>query len=70
MIRNVSFEKFDHDYESLETSPYNAAQDYFNGGWDCALNKMEELFASRLTTEMNVEDVIKLFGIIPSRTLY
>jgi hypothetical protein len=64
MIRNVSFEKFDRDYESLETSPYNAAQDYFNGGWDCALNKMEELFADRITGDMKPGDFIKLFRSI------
>lgn len=59
--KEKAYKQFDELYEEHEVSPYNAAQDYFNAGWDGALEKMESLFADGLTGDMKTSDIISLF---------
>ena len=49
---------------SEKEKAYNAAQDYFNAGWDGALEKMESFFADGLTGDMKISDIIGLFRSI------
>lgn len=60
-IREKEYENYDKMYEELEASPYNAAQDYFNGGWDAVLRKFGERFSNELTGGMVSDDIVSLF---------
>jgi len=62
--KEKAYKDFDNLYEEHEISPYNAAQDYFNAGWDGALEKMESFFADRITGDMKPSDFIRLFRSI------
>ena len=63
-LKEKSYKDFDNFYEEQEVSPYNAAQDYFNAGWDSALKSMETLFADRLTGDIKASEIIGLFRSI------
>lgn len=39
---NDEYKKFDEEYERLEVQPYNAAYDYYNGGWNTAIMAMSD----------------------------
>lgn len=62
--KEKAYKHFDELYEEHEISPYNAAQDYFNAGWEEALKKVESLFADGLTGDMKASDLIKLFRTV------
>ena len=47
-IKEEEYENYDKMYEELEVSPYNAAQNYFNGGWDAVLKNFGERFSNEL----------------------
>ncbi|MBO6261212.1 MAG: hypothetical protein J6N95_01220 [Bacilli bacterium] len=39
---NDEYKKFDEEYERLEVQPYNAAYDYYSGGWNTAIMAMSD----------------------------
>lgn len=60
-IKEEEYKNYDKMYEELEVSPYNAAQNYFNGGWDAVLKKFGEWFSNELTGSMAPDDIVSLF---------
>lgn len=60
-IKEEEYKNYDEMYEELEVSPYNAAQNYFNGGWNAVLKKFGERFSNELTGGMAPDDIVSLF---------
>ena len=61
---NEEYKKFDEDYERLEVQPYNAAYDYYSGGWNTAIMVMSdrnrELIKKAGLSDLQIEKLVSL----------
>ena len=61
---NEEYKKFDDEYERLEVQPYNAAYDYYSGGWNTAImvmsDKIRELLKKAGLSDLQIEKLVSL----------
>lgn len=61
---NDEYKKFDEEYECLEVQPYNAAYDYYSGGWNTAImvmsDRIRELIKKAGLSDLQIEKLLSL----------
>ena len=61
---NEEYKKFDEEYERLEVQPYNAAYDYYSGGWNTAImvmsDRIRELIKKAGLSDLQIEKLVSL----------
>ena len=64
---NDEYKKFDEEYERLEVQPYNAAYDYYSGGWNTAImamsDRIRDLIEKAGLSDLQVEKLVSLAAV-------
>ncbi len=64
---NDEYKKFDEEYERLEVQPYNAAYDYYSGGWNTAImvmsDRIKDLIEKAGLSDLQVEKLVSIAQI-------
>lgn len=61
---NDEYKKFDEEYERLEVQPYNAAYDYYSGGWNTAImamsDRIKDLIEKAGLSDLQIEKLVNI----------
>lgn len=61
---NDEYRKFDEEYERLEIPPYNAAYNYYSGGWNTAImimsDRIKDLIEKAGLSDLRIEKLVSL----------